>query len=412
MDVKALERLLEGHLGLDCASLGPSALAAALSARMKETGLGSEAEYVALAGSDAQELSKLVEEVVVSETWFMRDGEPFAELARAARRHAGPEPLRVLTLPCATGEEPFSVAITLLEAGVGAGFAIDAVDISQRALEQAALGVFGERSFRGDDGGLRRRWFSRTSAGWAIDPGLRRHVEFWHGNVLDPQLARGRRYQAIFCRNLLIYLGGEARARAIANLKRVLAPGGTLFVGHAESLERMDPAFARVGPTAAFAYRLRESAPDSARSTLTEPAQRATVARARASAAAVTGAARMPPRAPAPQPAATPALDPLQQARRHADGGRLEDAQALCEQHLLREPADPGAYALLGVVLSARGDLQGARSNLERALYLDPEREETITHLMLVHERLGDAPRAEALGRRAERVRNRRGSGT
>jgi chemotaxis protein methyltransferase WspC len=410
--VKALERLLEGHLGLDCASLGPSALAAALSARMRETGLGSAAEYVALVSTDAQELEKLVEEVVVSETWFMRDGEPFAELARAARRHSGSEPMRVLTLPCATGEESFSAAITLLEAGVPAGFMVDAVDVSRQALARAALGLFGERSFRADGGGLRQRWFARTPAGWVIDPALKRHVSFWHGNVLDPELARGRRYDAIFCRNLLIYLGREARARAIGNLKRLLAPGATLFVGHAESLERMDAGFARVGPTAAFAYCVRASLPEAARGSSAEPARRPSLARA--GAAPSTGTAQLVPAAPVrPSLAAHAAeLEPLRQARQHADGGRLADAQALCERQLARDPGDPSAHALLGVVLSASGDLQGARRSLERALYLDPEREETIVHLMLVHERLGDAARARALGRRAERVRNRRGGGT
>jgi chemotaxis protein methyltransferase WspC len=412
--LKALERLLEGHLGLDCASLGPSALAAALSARMKETGVGSAAEYVALVSTDEKELQKLVEEVVVSETWFMRDGEPFAELARAARRHSGAEPMRVLTLPCATGEESFSAAITLLEAGLPAGFTVDAVDVSRRALAQAALGLFGERSFRADGGGLRQRWFARTPEGWAIDPGLKRHVSFWHGNVLDPELARGRRYDAIFCRNLLIYLGGEARARAIGNLKRLLAPGGTLFVGHAESLERMDAGFSRVGPTAAFAYCLRGSRPEAARGSSAEPARRPNLARAGAFAAPSTGARQLVPEAQVRPPVVAHAaeLEPLQQARQHADGGRLAAAQALCEQQLARDPGDPSAHALLGVVLSARGDLQGARRSLERALYLDPEREQTIVHLMLVHERLGDASRAQALGRRAERVRNRRGGGT
>jgi chemotaxis protein methyltransferase WspC len=377
---------------------------------MKETGLGGEAEYIAFASADEQELAKLVEEVVVSETWFMRDGEPFAELARLARRHTGPGPLRVLTLPCATGEEPFSVAITLLEAGVSAGFSVDAADISQRALAQAAQGVFGERSFRGGDDGLRRRWFSRTPAGWAIDPALVQHVSFWRGNVLDPELARGRRYQAIFCRNLLIYLGSEARTRAIVNLKRILAPGGTLFVGHAESLERMDPTFTRSGPTAAFAYRLRPSVPVPARAA---SAQRPSFVSTGTFASPGTGRAqRVAPAATTSPPTVRGAApDPLELARQHADGGRLEDAQALCERQLMREPADASAHALLGVVLSARGDLQGARQSLERALYLEPEREETIAHLMVVHERLGDAARAQALGRRAARVRSRREGG-
>src|SRR5205085_2278121 len=130
------------------------------------------------------ELAALIEEVVVSETWFMRDGEPFAALAKAARAHAGSEPFRVLCVPCATGEEAFSIAITLQQAELRGGFSVDAVDISERALARAQAGVFGERSFRGADVELRRRWFTRTDGGYAIDPALKRHVTFRHGNVL------------------------------------------------------------------------------------------------------------------------------------------------------------------------------------------------------------------------------------
>jgi chemotaxis protein methyltransferase WspC len=383
---------------------------------MRETGSGSEAEYVALASTDEREMDKLVEEVVVSETWFMRDRQPFAELARAASLHQGREPFRVLTLPCATGEEPFSVAITLLEAGLSAGFVVDAVDVSQRALLQASLGVFGERSFRADDGSLRRRWFTRVPTGWAIDPALQRHVTFRRGNVLDDGLGRGARYEAIFCRNLLIYLAADARTKAIRNLRRALSPGGTLFVGHAESLERMDPTFMRVGATSAFAYRAREVSPETGRYPLVEANKTSNrmpplaIGSTRPASAQHVATGKQPVFTDPALSGSTQALVPeaLREARSLADRGRLDEAQALCERHLALEPTDPRGHALLGVVLQARGDLPGAQRSLERALYLDPDREEIIAHLILIHERLGDPARARALSRRAERVRSRR----
>src|SRR5688500_15336702 len=98
--MKALEHFLETQIGLDCASLGPNAVEAAVRARMRATGATTREAYLTLVRSSATEVMELIEEVVVTETWFMRDGEPFAELSRVALAHGGPWPLRVLSMPC------------------------------------------------------------------------------------------------------------------------------------------------------------------------------------------------------------------------------------------------------------------------------------------------------------------------
>ena len=199
--------------------------------------------------------------MVVSETWFLRGGELFAYLAEHARttlRGRGPNGVfRALSVPCSTGEEPYSLAIALADLGLSpARFRIDGVDISPRAINQARRGVFGQLSFRQTPPEVRHRHFRPVEGGWEIDPFLRSCVRFSSGNLLDPSF-RGleRPYDLIFCRNLFIYLHPAAREQGLAVLTRLLAPQGLLCLGHAESLDPEDGRFERVGPDGFFLYR-------------------------------------------------------------------------------------------------------------------------------------------------------------
>jgi chemotaxis protein methyltransferase WspC len=396
--MKALEHFLEAHIGLDAGSLGPNAVEAALRARMRATGAVNRDAYLVMLRSDASEQAELVEEIVVTETWFMRDGEPFAELARLAAAHHGAAPLRVLSVPCATGEEPYSIAITLCEAGLMGRFSVDAIDISLRALAHAERGVYGGRSFRGESATLERRWFARVADGLSVLPEVKRHVTFRQGNLLHPELVRGAAYDVIFCRNVLIYLQREARARAITALSRTLVPGGRFFAGHAEALNAMDARFVRSGPVSAFCYRLEEEA-------------------------SRRGGASVRPRRPEPPPAlrqsrtlrrnqpgthAKPSRAALEDARALADRGLLEQARARVIAYLAEARLDAAAHVLLGVILEAQGDLGAARQSFERALYLEPHHEEALEHLALLHARRGEKALAAGVSRRAERARARR----
>src|SRR5262249_5758451 len=146
---------------------------------------------------------------------------------------------RVLSVPCSTGEEPYSLALALLEAGVApSSWQIDAVDLSPRHIERAGRGVFGEFSFRQTPPELRQRYFRRIAAGWEPEPALRALVRFRQGNLLAAFFLAGEEpFDLIFCRNLFIYLLPAARRRALETLDRLLAAEGWLCMGHAEPIE-------------------------------------------------------------------------------------------------------------------------------------------------------------------------------
>ncbi|QBR03853.1 tetratricopeptide repeat protein [Paraburkholderia pallida] len=189
--------------------------------------------------TDAAERQALIDALVVPETWFFREREAFAALARGGAQRLAVQPgelVRVLSVPCSTGEEPYSAAMALIDAGfVHEQFGIDAIDISAASIEAAARGVYGRNAFRGDALAFRERYFHATPDGWQLADAVRRAVSFERANLFDWLAAHPVRYDFIFCRNVLIYFDREAQDRAIGLLRARLADGGMIFVGPAET---------------------------------------------------------------------------------------------------------------------------------------------------------------------------------
>ncbi len=157
-DQKKIEELLGRRIGLDPAVMGPHLILRAARRRMAELGVHELRDYAARVVDSEVEQQALIEEVIVPESWFFRDERPFRWLADHVRAGwiAAPwrPPLRALSLPCAGGQEPYSIAITLRDAGLPARrFGIDAVDVSARMLEIARRGVYSANAFRGLSGG-------------------------------------------------------------------------------------------------------------------------------------------------------------------------------------------------------------------------------------------------------------------
>ncbi len=402
-----MERMLGDAIGLDTRALGPCAVADAVSRRMAACGLTAPAEYRARIAARSEEFQALVEAVVVPETWFFRDGEPFrclGDYAAGAWRSRHPRGcLRVLSAPCSTGEEPYSMAIALREAGLdpdGApGYRLEAADISTACLERARRGVYGPNAFRGTPLNGHARYFRREGGAWVVRPELRAGIRFRQANLLAPEsLAAEAPYDVVFCRNLLIYLLPPARQRVVESLDRLLRPGGLLIVGHAEQLPLLDARFESLRIPGAFAYRKPGPAAPPAPAAFSAPAVR--------SAPPVLAVPPLPPPRP-PDPAAPAAAwgVRLARARALADRGCLAEAAAACEALARDAPARPEAHFLLGVLREAAGDPAAAEACFNRTLYLAADHAEALAHLALLKARRGDAEGAERLRRRAARAR-------
>ena len=179
-----IENLLRRTIGLDSASIGSSLIGQTVRMRMQSRGLTKFEDYGKYLQATPAELNELIEAVVVKETWFFRDKEPFTVLARLVLTEWLPAhpatPLRLLSVPCSTGEEPYSMAMALLDAGLPPErFRIDAVDISSRALETAKHAVYRKNSFRGQARGYRERHFQPAADGYLLNQSVRDRVRFF-----------------------------------------------------------------------------------------------------------------------------------------------------------------------------------------------------------------------------------------
>ena len=235
------ERLLKSRIGLDASSVGSAVIERAVRQRMSGLALHDEDEYWMRLNGSPGEVQALIEAVVVPETWFFRYPESFTTLARLAFERlpslGGGRALRILSLPCSTGEEPYSIVMALLDAGLSEYlFEVDALDVSARVIERASLGVYGRNSFRGDELGFRDRHFSEVAEGYQLAEQVRRKVRFRCGNLLDPGLLAGEApYDFVFCRNLLIYFDRPTQSEVVEVLKRLLRSDGAMFIGPAEA---------------------------------------------------------------------------------------------------------------------------------------------------------------------------------
>lgn len=435
MSLAQVEELLRTRIGLDPASAGPGIVAHAARRRMRLLGLGDgETErYARRIETSDDEFQELVEEVVIPESWFFRDELPFQLLGERAAgllsAGSGRPWVRVLSMPCASGEEPYSVAMTLLDAGLAPDqIQVDGVDLSRSALERARRAVYSANAFRTGDLGFRDRYFERRPAGYELVPAVSRLVRFHHLNLLaDDLLADAPPYDVIFCRNLLIYLDAPARGRVLGRVDRLLAPSGLLMLGHAESSSLLGERFRPAGPRGSFAFvRGGDPAPPVSASAsgatgtlppappvLPPPSSGPPIARLPAPAPGARPGASQTPRQATPPKVEPPAEGAgiearpprrLDEAAQFADLGRHDEAARLCEQDIHARGPNAPAYFLLGMVRQAAGDRAGAQACFEKAVYLDGRHEEALLALALLAQRRGDLTAAAHYRRRAGRA--------
>jgi chemotaxis protein methyltransferase WspC len=394
--MNAIERSLRERIGFDGNVAGLASFERIVRRRMKALGATSLEGYAECLRSSPVEYGELIEAVVVRETWFFRDLEAFSSLARMVSeqwlpRHPASR-LRILSVPCASGEEAYSIAMALLEAGVpGDRFTVDAVDLSRRAIASAARGAYGKHSFRARDLRFRDRYFRQEGDQFVVDSHVQGLVHFAQGNLLHPEFATAHpRYDFIFFRNLLIYFVPAAQKRALRKIEELLSPDGALFVGSAEMPLLLDWGFAPTGGPLSFACERRNGCPP--RSSLASSATQHPRGEG-ASRSALGGVA--PWRA----------CSDLLQARRLADAGRLAEAEEICETHLRQCQVSAQAYYLLGLVREARGD-PNATEFYRKALYLEPTHYETLLQLAVLARHSGDLENARNLQRRSQRLEN------
>lgn len=245
---KLLTDLIEERFGLSFTGVRRDILASRLTTRFKALQCGNPLEYYYHLKSHPErdrELGQLSVTLTNNETYFFREAHHFECVARHVIPSLGDalreRPLRILSAGCSSGEEPYSLVMTLQALGLDAllphGWEVDACDLNPQRLAQAREATYEETSLRSCDEETRRRYFVQDGTRFVLRERHRAGVRFFTCNLAAPVMPLGAaRYDVILCRNMLIYFGEAAFMTLIERFARSLAPGGLLMLGHSESL--------------------------------------------------------------------------------------------------------------------------------------------------------------------------------
>jgi chemotaxis protein methyltransferase CheR len=241
---------------------------ARLAPRLALLGLPSFEDYyrhLRFAPERAEEQQRMVSHLTNNETYFFREQPQLNVFATHVLRQikernakTGDRRIHVLSAGCSTGEEPLTLGMILFDSGQffwGWDVRVTGLDVDQAALDKARRGVYHQNSLRAVTAPLLERHFTSEGAGVRVRDSVRRNVAFRAGNLLDAESYEGLSpLDAIFCRNVLIYFSDASVQRAVSLFHQALAPGGYLFLGHAESLARVSSAFLPIRFQGAIVY--------------------------------------------------------------------------------------------------------------------------------------------------------------
>ena len=246
-----LRDLIEAHFGLRYETDTAYLLERRLQPRLLTLQLRSFLDYydylknLALPEIDRiRELEDIYERLATRETYFFRESyqlDVLREILLPQLHSEQPRGKRLAlwSAGCATGEEVYSLAIQVLESGLFDGWQVQIIgtDLSRTALDVAQRGVYGPSSFRQTEARLHQRYFRPLTGRWEVLPEVKRMCTFLRGNLIrDDFSIIGGPFDAVFCRNVLIYFSRQQRVPLIAKISDRLSPGGYLFLGHSESL--------------------------------------------------------------------------------------------------------------------------------------------------------------------------------
>lgn len=384
-----------------------------IAARMRATGCANADDYLNLLAVNnrmgCQEREQFTSRFTSRETYFLRDAPQFDVIVRQlvpklAQRRGAKRRLRFWSAACASGEEPYTLAMLLREQApelAGWDIEIIASDINTQLLDIARQGRYRDWSFRALDAVRKRRYFRAAGREWVIDQDLRRMVRFKRFDLVAGQLPDASLglddLDLILCRNIFIYLTPGAIARIAAKFATVLAEGGYLVTGHGELLGHIPCGLhARVFADSVVLLKQAIALPADL---LPAPAPKLPAAKR---------ALPEMPRRPRPNPAPCQAVAPphlgasratpqdlMRVAWREADRGLIDAAWRTCREATALAPFDPWPYYLQAQLAQESGDVAQAKTLLGQALYLDPRLVPAYLELAALLEAEGEHARAQ-----------------
>ena len=269
-EFRLLRDLIHERFGLFFDDNQRGSLRSRLTGRLATLGLASFEDYyhyLRFGPERAEELQRMVTHLTNNETYFYREmpqlqvfAETVLRAVKEAKTSTGERSLRVLSAGCSTGEEAYTLAMMIYDSGQffwSWDVQVIGMDVDRVALEKAGRAVYHHNSFRGVSPAVKERHFVPAAAGAAqVKDAIRRLVAFRPGNIVEPASYAGLPpLDVIFCRNVLIYFSEAMILRVVRLFHEALAPGGYVFLGHAESLSRITDMFTPIRFQGAMVYR-------------------------------------------------------------------------------------------------------------------------------------------------------------
>lgn len=407
-----IENFLCSQIGFDANIIGTRKIIKAVENRCLICGVNAD-DYLQILYKSREEFNELVELLVVPETWFFRDNQTYDTLTNYIRfqwmSKFYTSKIRLLSVPCSTGEEPYSLAMTLLDLGLLPNqFHIDAIDISKRALSKAKKAIYSRNSFRGSNLEFQNRYFTSTNTGYQLCEKVKNTVNWSQGNLLEANfLVDKTPYDIIFCRNVLIYFDNSGRKSTLKNLHRLLKNQGLLFVGASETGELSNLGFEVIRLNGVFVGQKKAEVVEITKnSSFNYPGY------------VISKSQILSNNYPINKPKITTIsensqpIEPLQHLqnshlesiRNLADQGNLTVAISQCQNFIYQNSTSAEAYLLLGEIYQAQGSELQAEECFQKAIYLDPKNSQALLHLVLLKEQQGDRQKAKILRQRWQRL--------
>lgn len=254
-DFERAARILRARTGIVLGGHKRDMAERTLAMRARRQGLASVKEYLDHLESDSQSehWETFINSFTINHTAFFREQHHFPILAEFVKTRK--KPISVWCCASSTGEEPYSIAITLREACVSpdSGVSVLATDIDTHAIERAREGVYSMERVKPVPEEHLRKYFQRGAGKRAgmvrVKPELRNMIEFEVLNLLSPNWPPSQSFDAIFCRNTMIYFDKATQTRILERFAVTLKPGGLLFAGHSENFTYLTKAFRLLGQT-------------------------------------------------------------------------------------------------------------------------------------------------------------------
>ena len=267
-DFAKVRTLIHRRAGISLGDQKRQMVYSRLSRRLRELGIAEFAAYLAMleSGNDESEWQAFINSLTTNLTSFFREAHHFPVLAEHVRK--AKEPVTIWCAAASTGEEPYSLAITLIEAlgeQKAASARIIATDIDTAVLEKAAAGVFTLEQVERMSPERLRRFFNKGTGGNAgrvrIKPEVAQLVKFSRLNLLDTSWAVKEPVDAIFCRNVMIYFDKPTQNNILERFLPLLKQGGLLFAGHSENASLVNQSFKPLGHTVYSVVRTKTAVP-------------------------------------------------------------------------------------------------------------------------------------------------------